>query len=191
MIGPSHLTGTITVLSIALLLAVPFTAPVAEGGTTYNEGSGDFSKGQMENLILGPEGLSLGLSSGPLPNSWMEKTPIFSPTPRSYPAMAYDSRRGEIVLFGGECQSGTLGDTWIYNCTANRWRLMAPATAPSARQACGMVYDAAHDRMVLFGGYSNSDYLGDTWTYDPETNIWERKNPQAAPAPSAASRQVV
>ena len=39
-------------------------------------------------------------------------------------AMAFDSRRGVTVLFGGYSPSGILGDTWEYD---GAWRLANPA----------------------------------------------------------------
>lgn len=41
-----------------------------------------------------------------------------------------------------------------------------PSASPAARYEHAMVYDATRDRTVLFGGYGNTGYLGDTWTWD-------------------------
>ena len=46
-------------------------------------------------------------------NTWIKITPVPSP-PRDLWGIAYDSLRGEVVLFGGLSGSGFLDDTWIY-----------------------------------------------------------------------------
>src|ERR1043166_5354215 len=58
--------------------------------------------------------------------SWSLRTPFFSPTPRIDHAMAYDSRRGVTVLFGGDNFDQLNNETWEWNGT--NWSLMFPAT---------------------------------------------------------------
>lgn len=53
-------------------------------------------------------------------------------------------------------------------------------TGPTAREGAAMVYDAAHNRVILFGGYSGT-YLSDTWAYDPATSTWANRNPTNHP----------
>jgi hypothetical protein len=73
----------------------------------------------------------------------------------------------------------------------------APAQAPPPRADMGMAYDPARGQVVLFGGYTGSDYLGDTWTWDGTE--WTQRYPAHAPSPrvgmgmtyDAASGQVV
>ena len=35
-----------------------------------------------------------------------------------------------------------------------------------------MVWDSTRERMLLFGGYRNEEYLDDTWAYDTKTSDW-------------------
>lgn len=98
------------------------------------------------------------------------------PGPRTFPAMAFDEARGEIVLFGGNRvlfgagandPSTILDDTWVLR--GNKWvRLTVPG--PSARAEASMAYDRPRRRTVLFGGYSSTVdgrvRLGDTWEWD-------------------------
>lgn len=112
------------------------------------------------------------------------------PGSRTFPAMAFDEARGEILLFGGNRvlfgagtndPSTVLDDTWVFR--GNKWlRLTAPG--PSARAEAAMAYDPLRGRAVLFGGYSNTVdgriRLGDTWEWDGER--WQMLA-TAGPAP--------
>ena len=46
--------------------------------------------------------------------AWLETISPLAPPAVSYPAMAYDSARGAVVLFGGQGSAGVLADTWAY-----------------------------------------------------------------------------
>jgi len=59
------------------------------------------------------------------------------------------------------------------------WTLKFPATSPSAREQFAMAYDAMHGRVVLFGGFNGSSYLGDTWVWNGTT--WALQTPAASP----------
>ncbi len=68
----------------------------------------------------------------------------------------------DLVAFAGEGTGS--GRTWGWNGTG--WSL-ASATGPSApRFGPGMAYDAARHRIVLFGGWTGSAFLTDTWEFD-------------------------
>jgi hypothetical protein len=81
-------------------------------------------------------------------------------------AMAYDAARRRIVLFGGfETFMGRmLGDTWEWDGV--NWVQASPRTTPSPRGEAAIVYDAARQRIVLFGGVGDSGPLADTWEWD-------------------------
>ena len=59
------------------------------------------------------------------------------------------------------------------------WMQAEWTSAPSARD--GHSLTSAGGKIVLFGGYGASGFLGDTWVYDPQTETWS----QAAAGPSA------
>jgi hypothetical protein len=100
---------------------------------------------------------------------WEEQLPKTSPPPRNGLAMAYDSARQKVVMFGG---SGPLADTWEWNGKDWTERCMAaPCNAtgnvPPARAGHSMAYDAAHARTVLFGGDTMPmSETQDTWLWD-------------------------
>ena len=90
-----------------------------------------------------------------------------APPPRSLSAAAWDSVRRKLVLFGGRTltPAARLGDTWEWNGTS--WTEIA-VTGPAARANHAMVYDAARQVVVLFGG-SDSAAFGDTWNWNGTT----------------------
>ena len=96
--------------------------------------------------------------------TWAEVTPATSPLGRFGQAMAYDSTRGRVVMFGGAGDSGDLGDTWEWDGTT--WVPRTPVTSPPPREYGALAYDGARGRAVLFGGFGGSSYLADTWEWD-------------------------
>ncbi len=100
------------------------------------------------------------------------------PPVREAPAMAYFPDAGLTILFGGYSssngQNNTLNDTWAWNGSA--WTQLNPATSPPARYGATLVYDAAHHKLVLFGGNG----FNDTWTWDG--TIWKQENPAVRPS---------
>ncbi len=83
-------------------------------------------------------------------------------------AVAYDSARDRIVLFGGSDGTTYSDDTWEWDGV--EWRLVA-TDGPSGRVSHRMTYDPAGGRVILFGGWSpQTGYLGDTWTWSG--SVW-------------------
>jgi hypothetical protein len=110
------------------------------------------------------------------------------PGHRTDAAMAYDSARHRVVLFGGYLSIGNggalQGDTWEWD--GNVWAKKA-TTGPSAREDTAMAYDATRGRVVLFGGSSNFvGDKGDTWEWDGTT--WTLK---ANGGPAARGRHAM
>ncbi|MGE3106984.1 MAG: GC-type dockerin domain-anchored protein [Phycisphaerales bacterium] len=95
--------------------------------------------------------------------SWSQIVPPLSPRPRREAAMAFDSARVMLVLFGGHygrITSSELGDTWEYD--GNTWtQRMIPGPAP--RGGACVAYDSTRHRVVIFGG--GYGVLDDTWIY--------------------------
>jgi hypothetical protein len=81
------------------------------------------------------------------------------------PAVAYDTRRKRIVLFGGLKPDRTVsGETWEFD--GNEWSQLS-ATGPGPLQSPAMVYDEARGVTLLFGGRNDTRALnGHTWQWD-------------------------
>jgi hypothetical protein len=112
--------------------------------------------------------------------TWIQRTPLHAPSPRTSFALAFDAARGRTVLFGGLTGATTtaLGDTWLWD--GADWTQVFPAHSPGARWHTRMAYDAARGRIVLFGGGSQtSAYPGDTWEWDGTD--WTQRFPVHAP----------
>jgi len=72
------------------------------------------------------------------------------------------------VLFGGRDASGVLlNDTWTWNGVT--WREITPSASPPARTQGAMAYDAARQRVVLFGGQVAGVNSRETWEWDGAT----------------------
>lgn len=111
-------------------------------------------------------------------NTWTQMSPTINPGARYEGNMVYDSQDDLIILFGGTCLSGTAcNDLWYYTPATNTWQQIIrnnAAGSPPPRHQHGLVYDAAHNKVVLFGGINGSTKLGDTWVYDPASQTWTR-----------------
>jgi hypothetical protein len=132
----------------------------------------------------GPEGVGQGLYFQDTwtwdGTQWQKQFPVHMPNPRMRAGMAFDERRGVIVMFGGEGEkNATYTATWTWDGVD--WTLLDPSTTPPARHFFGMAYDPARGETVLFGGSFGAARLNDTWTWNG-TN-WTR---QKVAAPRAS-----
>jgi hypothetical protein len=112
---------------------------------------------------------------------WLQRVPAAAPAARAYHALAFDSRRGRTVLFGGQANtSPSLADTWEWDGV--NWALQTPATSPPARTLHAMTYDSGRGRVVLFGGWTGAfvgSALADTWEWDGSN--WVLRTPSLSP----------
>lgn len=75
-----------------------------------------------------------------------------------------DPVAGRLMVVGGE-QIGTgAHDLFAMALDTGRWEKLHPGTRPEPRTSPGLVWDAARDRMLMFGGY-DSDFRNDLWEY--------------------------
>jgi len=59
---------------------------------------------------------------------------------------------------------------------------------PAARSGHGMVYDSAHNKVILFGGQDGQgQYLNDVWEWNTATTTWTNVTPILGPAPEPRS----
>jgi hypothetical protein len=123
--------------------------------------------------------------------TWQEIPDLTStPAGRQGAAMAYDAVSQKVLLFGGEGQSGVLGDTWLWNGVSATWEQVTGLSAsPSARGGAQLSYDG--EQLVLFGGYTGTGNskvpLRDTWLWDG--TAWTQALPVQSP-PAAYSGQM-
>ncbi len=112
--------------------------------------------------------------------AWQQVITQDAPSGRYTHGFAYDTQRGVAVLFGGDSTGAArLNDTWEFDGT--NWVQATPLLSPPSRANIdqGMVYDAARNRVVLFGGLGSTGYLSDTWEYNGST--WMPVTPTVSP----------
>lgn len=115
--------------------------------------------------------------------------PRHQPIRRQAAYLAYDKKRNEVVLFGGQVEYGNLlymsNETWTWD--GHDWRERHPANSPSPRYFGRMVYDEKIDKVVLFGGIACDNNLGcssnesnaETWLWDGSD--WSNITPTTGP----------
>jgi PKD repeat protein len=118
--------------------------------------------------------------------SWTETCAACSPGLLQGDMMTYDYADGYVLLYGGyQCSTGTcasavvVGATWTYS--AGTWTEICASCGPGDRFDGGMVYDAADDYVVLWGGCSTAACAAPitTWTYHAGT--WTQVAPTNHP----------
>ena len=121
-------------------------------------------------------------------------------------SLDYDTDSGVAVMFGGTtdtyepcftvewCGSTGLNDTWTFAPATGNWTQRSPATSPSQRFGHAAAYDAASDRIVMFGGATirgeQAVAIDDTWVYDADTDTWDEVQAATAPPPRAHAAMV-
>ncbi|MDY0001924.1 MAG: kelch repeat-containing protein [Polyangia bacterium] len=107
-------------------------------------------------------------SWSPSAGTWTERLGSPAPRARSGHALAADALRGNLVLFGGSAYDDGelyLGDTWLWDGAS--WAELTLGSGPAPRRRHAMVWDAAHQVVLCFGGATEGGhYQGDTWTFD-------------------------
>lgn len=102
--------------------------------------------------------------------AWAQVTGGTQPPARCFAQMAFDAKRGRIVMHGGGDGSVThRSDTWTWDGT---WHLESPATPGPAVAAAAMGYDEAREVVTLVGGQVDlvaNTKASDTWTWDGST----------------------
>jgi len=99
--------------------------------------------------------------------------------------MIYDPVGQRIILFGGSYYSGSYtfyGDTWSYDVAKAEWTKLTTMGSPNARFNHVMVYDSDRKEIVVFGGFSYSGRVGDTWVYNIASNKWTNETPDKSPS---------
>lgn len=105
--------------------------------------------------------------------------------PLIWGAMCYDPVNQEVLLFGGggvDAENGNVG-TWVFKPSNNAWSRLDLDMQPPPRCLSPMAYDAANQKIILFGGDRLDALYADTWVYDCATRTWAQKHPVLSPKP--------
>lgn len=100
-------------------------------------------------------------------NTWSIVSPAngVKPPARCCMNFAYDSTNNIFLLYGGRNASGVLGDTWVYDPTANLWTQLFPPVSPSVNSVADFIrlaYDSDHNVFVL-AHLGTGGYFGGNW----------------------------
>jgi hypothetical protein len=99
---------------------------------------------------------------------WIKINTPVSPTGRYLHAMAYDEKRGTIVMYGGKNSNGNLADLWEYD--GSNWRRLCPVCNPAARYGHKMFFNSELEMIVMYGGQLGGVGYTEAWTWDG--NAW-------------------
>src|SRR5437762_1501196 len=103
---------------------------------------------------------------------WTQRSPSTSPPARFGATMAYDTARGNMLLFGGYDANQSYNDTWAWD--GSNWAQLAPTTSPTSGSP-SLTFAPGVGKVVLFG-------LGhETWTFDQTVPTWIELSPAASP----------
>ena len=126
--------------------------------------------------------------------NWYRIETQTAPSARGRFVYAFDTKRKNMVIFGGRFRAGGSGnytmynETWSFNVVSDEWEeIKVTGDKPIARINSAMVYDEKNDRFIMFGGNSSASGLSfsplnDTWIFTPSDNKWEKI--QTANSPS-------
>jgi hypothetical protein len=104
------------------------------------------------------------------------------PPGRGESAAVYDRTHDRMLIFGGY-NGSFLNDVWALDLAGSSWSQLTPSgSPPSPRYAHTAIYDAAGDRMIVFGGYDGVDVLNDVWELSLSgPPVWTQLSPAGAP----------
>ncbi|NHJ15207.1 MAG: hypothetical protein EAX95_16110, partial [Candidatus Thorarchaeota archaeon] len=95
-----------------------------------------------------------------------------------------------IVLFTVPLQVGLEASLGVSDGLQLDVANSSSSTLPPAVMGASMVYDSESDRMILFGGISESILSNQTWSYDFNSNTWTNLTPAVSPPPISGHQLV-
>jgi hypothetical protein len=147
------------------LSAAPTWLPLTASGEAPPWGTGVavYDPSGMQMLVVAPNApaTELGVWSLTLAGTpaWQRLGAAgVAPTAREDFTAVFDAPRGRIIVFGGAVRSQQVNELWAFDLASLAWHeIDAAGQVPAPRQEHVAVFDAASERMVIFGG------LSETW----------------------------
>ncbi len=118
---------------------------------------------------------------------WAEGSLPTSPVPCRKAVMAYDPKRGVVVLFDGQGKTDDDPTTVTWEWDGMHWKMKPSGSSPTTREDAAMAYYPNTQQVVLFGGRTKLNSLADTWGWDGTK--WTEQ-PVSNPGPAGRSLQV-
>ncbi len=134
-----------------------------------------------------------GIGAAP---TWVAVSPSGpGPVGRHMHSAVFDPTNDRMIVFGGHVSPGPFSaDVWVLASAAGaaagtpQWIPLSPTgTSPSAREWHSAVYDAANNRMIVFGGLSlGGGQQNDVWVLSNANGLggtpaWTRLTPSGTP----------
>jgi len=155
---------------------------------------GGLAGGPGGTILLGNQASvlsnTIGVNGTP---TWSQLNPIGGPpAARDGHSAVYDATNNRMIVFGGFNGSAHLNDVWVLS-NANglggtpTWTPLSPAgNPPAARATHNAVYDAANNRMIIFGGSTANVLLNDVWVLSNANGLggtptWTPLSPAGVP----------
>lgn len=95
--------------------------------------------------------------------TWVQMTPVQSPTKRSNAVMSSNTVAGNVVLFGGTNFRMDFADTWTWNGSTWVAQTVGNRPAPQTRGSAAMT-DAGTETLFVGAGHETWSWNGVTWT---------------------------
>ncbi|MCC6574741.1 MAG: choice-of-anchor D domain-containing protein [Planctomycetes bacterium] len=118
------------------------------------------------------------LSLGGSPAWSLQATSGTAPSIRMGMSYSFHPSTRRLVIMGGYNGSTTFSDMFYLNLATNAWSSQGGAIPPK-RYYNSMVYDAANDRMVMYGGFDTAA-LSDLWSFSFASSTWTQITPTVA-----------
>lgn len=115
-----------------------------------------------------------------------------SPQPRYGQSVALDSQ-GRLLISHGFTTQGRFDDTWAFDPSSATWIELTPTTGTRPLKRClhSLAYDAASNRLFLFGGCASGFGpcpLNDLWAFDVQNRTWTQLSALQGGADAPAAR---
>jgi hypothetical protein len=107
-----------------------------------------------------------------LGRSWAKVEPtggVEPPARYSHTMLAYESA---LVVFGGERSAFSFGDVWMFDIPTGSWEFVTPTSSASPPPRFDHTATLVGDTMVVYGGRSGKEILGDMWAFDIPSRRW-------------------
>jgi N-acetylneuraminic acid mutarotase len=115
----------------------------------------------------------------PTGRSWAESSTANVPSARRLATAVWTGTK--MLVWGGIAGGAPLGTGGVFDPVTNTWQTISTNGAPSPRYYHSAVWTGSPDsKMLIWGGFDGTSYLGDGAAYDPGTNTW-------APVPGSGS----
>jgi hypothetical protein len=114
------------------------------------------------------------------------------PSARRGHTAIHDAPRNRMLVFGG-AGSVLQNDVWALSIgAAPQWTRLECGPGPEARTEHSAIYDSKNNRLVIFGGRSDSTYLNDVWALSlTGTPAWTELFPDSVPPTARAAHSAI